>query len=217
MQVEFFQWPKIATERPLHCIATAPIPKRWRTRDHVLSHHWTVSRFLLDGTRVSNCESLPAHSAMTSSGHSSLARYEPLSSPNHPPHFFRQLADCAIMRKSQGPSAARRGRRGMNMPNGNAGHTVGLPYRLADHRRNWALWFFAFCFDGCVIPVGLFYALWFGSSLSHWSGMEVVLRPPEIKGLKTDAPAQCSRLPPLSHSGHPITNVRYALLFSPPN
>lgn len=73
----------------------------------------------------------------------------------------------------------------MSMQNGDAAYAGGLPYRLAEHKKNWALWFFAFCFDGCVLPAGMFYALWFGSSLSHWSGMEACLCPPEIKGLKS--------------------------------
>ncbi|EXJ66276.1 uncharacterized protein A1O5_10428 [Cladophialophora psammophila CBS 110553] len=38
---------------------------------------------------------------------------------------------------------------------------TGLPYRLSDHRKNWAIWFACFCFDGCVLPIILFYALWF--------------------------------------------------------
>jgi hypothetical protein len=47
----------------------------------------------------------------------------------------------------------------------------GLPYRLSEHRKNWTIWFGLFCFDGCLLPIILFYALWFGSSLSHWTSM----------------------------------------------
>ncbi|KIX94890.1 uncharacterized protein Z520_09580 [Fonsecaea multimorphosa CBS 102226] len=46
---------------------------------------------------------------------------------------------------------------------------TGLPYRLSEHRKNWATWFAFFCFDGCVLPIILFYSLWYGSTLTHWT------------------------------------------------
>jgi hypothetical protein len=48
-----------------------------------------------------------------------------------------------------------------------------LPYKLGQHRKNWAMWFLCFCFDGCVLPIALFYSLWFGSSLTHWNSKSV--------------------------------------------
>jgi hypothetical protein len=45
----------------------------------------------------------------------------------------------------------------------------GLPYRLGEHRRNWTIWFSFFIFDGCLLPIILFYSLWYGSSLSRWT------------------------------------------------
>jgi len=50
----------------------------------------------------------------------------------------------------------------------------GLPYRLSEHRKNWTIWFGLFCFDGCLLPIILFYALWFGSSLSHWTILALI-------------------------------------------
>ena len=47
--------------------------------------------------------------------------------------------------------------------------SLGLPYKLAEHRKGWAIWFFCFCFDGCILPLVLFYSLWYGSHLSHWT------------------------------------------------
>jgi hypothetical protein len=64
-------------------------------------------------------------------------------------------------------------------------YTGGLPYRIADHKKNWTIWFLFFCFDGCVLPVGLFYILWFGTSLSHWSGT-----PPHPPTFKVSAATQ---------------------------
>lgn len=46
----------------------------------------------------------------------------------------------------------------------------GLPYRISDHKGHWAMWFAAFLFDGAVLPVVLFYGLWYGSSCSKWTG-----------------------------------------------
>lgn len=46
----------------------------------------------------------------------------------------------------------------------------GLPYKLRNHKGHWALWFAAFLFDGAVLPVVLFYGLWYGSSVSKWTG-----------------------------------------------
>ena len=46
---------------------------------------------------------------------------------------------------------------------------ISLPYRLSSHRRNWAIWFGLFVFDGSILPIILFYSLWYGSSLSRWT------------------------------------------------
>ena len=51
-----------------------------------------------------------------------------------------------------------------------ADSTSGLPYRVSDHRGHWALWLACFVFDGAVLPVVLFYALWYGSNCSSWTG-----------------------------------------------
>lgn len=51
--------------------------------------------------------------------------------------------------------------------------TNGLPYRVSDHKKHWAWWLSAFVFDGAVIPVVLFYALWYGSSCSSWTGADI--------------------------------------------
>lgn len=45
----------------------------------------------------------------------------------------------------------------------------GLPYKIANHKRNWAIWFSFFLFDGCILPIILFYSLWYGSHLSKWT------------------------------------------------
>ncbi|KAK4944043.1 hypothetical protein LTR10_016564 [Elasticomyces elasticus] len=51
---------------------------------------------------------------------------------------------------------------------------TGLPYRVTGHRRGWAIWFAFFCFDGCVLPIILFYGLWYGSKLSHWTILAIL-------------------------------------------
>lgn len=60
-----------------------------------------------------------------------------------------------------------------NVPSTTPGK-ISLPYRIADHKSHWATWFFFFVFDGTVIPVVLFYALWYGSSISKWAVLAVV-------------------------------------------
>ncbi|KAI1618516.1 hypothetical protein EDD37DRAFT_606445 [Exophiala viscosa] len=64
---------------------------------------------------------------------------------------------------------------GIDLSSGNATSSgTGLPYRVTDHRRKWAIWFACFCFDGCVLPIILFYSLWFGSKLTHWTILAIL-------------------------------------------
>lgn len=47
---------------------------------------------------------------------------------------------------------------------------VELPYKIAQHKKNWMIWLGLFNFDGCILPIVLFYSLWFYTGLSHWAG-----------------------------------------------
>ncbi|KAH8646262.1 hypothetical protein BX600DRAFT_158333 [Xylariales sp. PMI_506] len=52
--------------------------------------------------------------------------------------------------------------------------SVGLPYKIAQHKKGWIIWLFCFNLDGCILPILLFYSLWFGTALSHWSDFAVI-------------------------------------------